>query len=167
MSKIIVTVILCLFSVYAHAQIKFESTVNTTGNAAANATMQLEWSMGEQLSIQQFSAGTLIITTGILQGSIVKIADPAINAEIKLFPNPANDFFNASLQFAKPGKMHLQIFDMAGKQLSTFSKNYAVGIYAEKFVTKQLPAGSYIVQVLFIADNGVSQKGSYKMIIQH
>ncbi len=63
--------------------------------------------------------------------------------------------------------MHLQIFDMAGKRLSAFSKDYATGIYMEKFTTAQLPAGSYIVQVLFIADNGESQKGSYKMIIQH
>ena len=167
MNKIIQVLIFCICSTAAHAQIKFESTINTTGNTSASGSMQLEWSMGEQLSIQQFNAGALIITTGILQGSIVKIADPAINAEIKLFPNPANDFFNASLQFSKTGKMHLQIFDMAGKQLSTFSKDYAVGIYAEKFTTKQLPAGTYIVQVLFIADNGQSQKGSYKMIIQH
>lgn len=167
MNKILQLLIFCICSAAAHAQIKFESTINTTGSAAGNATMQLEWSMGEQLSIQQFTAGALIITTGILQGSIVKIADPSVKAEIKLFPNPANDFFNASLQFAKTGKMHLQIFDMAGKQLSTFSKDYAVGIYAEKFNTKQLPAGTYIVQVLFIADNGESQKGSYKMIIQH
>lgn len=167
MNKIIPLLIFLICTLATQAQIKFESTINTTGSAAANGTMQLEWSMGEQISIQQFTAGSLIITTGILQGSVVKIADPTINAEIKLFPNPANDFFNASLQFTKTGKMHLQIFDMTGKQLSTFSKNYAVGIYSEKFVTKQLPAGSYIVQVLFIADNGVSQKGSYKMIIQH
>ncbi len=167
MNKIITIAILCMLSVYSNAQIRFESTINTTGSSATNGSLQLEWSMGEQVSIQQFSAAPLIITTGILQGSIVKIADPSVSAEIKLFPNPANDFFNASLQFAKTGKMHLQIFDMAGKQLSTFSKDYAVGIYSEKFNTKQLPAGTYIVQVLFIADNGQSQKGSYKMIIQH
>ena len=167
MTKIITIIFFCLLSIYSNAQIKFESTINTTGSSSANATMQLEWSMGEQLSIQQFTAGSLIITTGILQGSIVKIADPAINAEVKLFPNPANEFFNASFQFTKTGNMHLQIFDMAGKKLSTFSKAYAVGIYAEKFTSKQLPAGTYIVQVLFITDNGESQKGSYKMIIQH
>ena len=167
MNKIIQLLILCVCSVSTHAQIKFESTINTTGSSSGNGLLQLEWSMGEQLSIQQFTAGSLIITTGILQGSIVKITDPSINAEIKLFPNPANDFFNASLQFAKTGKMYLQIFDMAGKQLSTFSKDYAVGIYSEKFTTKQLPAGTYIVQVLFITDSGQSQKGSYKMIIQH
>ena len=167
MNKLIVITFLCFLSVYSNAQIKFESTINTTGSSSANNTLQLEWSMGEQLSIQQFAAGSLIITTGILQGSIIKIADPSITAEVKLFPNPANDFFNASFQFAKTGKMHLQIFDMSGKQVTKFSKNYAIGIYTEKFITKQLPAASYIVQVLFIADNGQSQKGSYKMIIQH
>ena len=167
MNKIIQLLIFCVCSVSANAQIKFESTINTTGSSSNVGSLQLEWSMGEQLSIQQFTAGSLIITTGILQGSIVKITDPSINADIKLFPNPANNFFNASFQFAKTGKMHLQIFDMAGKRLSTFIKDYAVGIYAEKFNTKQLPAGTYIVQVLFIADNGGSQKGSYKMIIQH
>ena len=167
MNKIIQLLVLCVVSVSANAQIKFESTINTTGSSSTSGAVQLEWSMGEQLSIQQFTAGALILTTGILQGSIVKILDTAVNAEIKLFPNPANDFFNASFQFAKTGKMHLQIFDMAGKRLSTFIKDYAVGIYLEKINTKQLPAGIYIVQVLFIAESGQSQKGSYKMIIQH
>jgi len=167
MKKIIQLLVLCLSATASNAQIRFESTMNTTGGSAASGTIQLEWSMGEQLSIQQFNAGALILTTGVLQGSIVKITDPSISAEIKLFPNPANDFFNASLQFTKTGKMYLQIFDMTGKKLSAFSKDYAVGIYSEKFDTKQLPAGTYIVQVLFIASNGESQKGSYKMIIQH
>lgn len=167
MKKITTIIILCLLAVCSNAQIRFESTLNTTGSSATNGSLQLEWSMGEQLSIQQFTAGSLIISTGILQGSIVKISDPSVNAEIKLFPNPANAFFNASFQFAKNGKMHLQIFDMAGKKLTAFSKDYVTGIYTEKFNTAQFPAGSYIVQVLFIADDGGSQKGSYKMIIQH
>jgi hypothetical protein len=167
MNKIITIVILCLLSVHLNAQIRFESTVNTTGSYAAAGSLQLEWSMGEQLSIQQFNAGALMITTGILQGSLVKITDPTVSAEIKLFPNPANSFFNASLQFAKNGKIHLQIFDMSGKKVSAFSKDYVAGIYLEKFTTEQLAAGTYIVQVLFIADTGESQKGSYKMIIQH
>ena len=167
MNKIITIIILCLLAVHSNAQIKFESTINTTGSSSSGSSLQLEWSMGEQLSIQQFTAGSLIITTGILQGSLVKTADPSVNAEIKLFPNPANAFFNASFQFTKNGKMHLQVFDMAGKKLSAFSKDYSIGIYAERFTTSQLPAGTYIIQVLFIADSGESQKGSYKMIIQH
>ena len=167
MNKIITIVILCLMAVDSNAQIKFVSTINTTGSSSSGSSLQLEWSMGEQLSIQQFTAGSLIITTGILQGSLVKITDPSINAEIKLLPNPANAFFNASFQFTKNGKMHLQIFDMAGKKLSAFSKDYAAGIYSERFTTSQLPGGTYIVQVLFITDTGESQKGSYKMIIQH
>ncbi len=167
MHKITAIAILCILSLCSNAQIKFESTINTTGGSSSTLNLQLEWSMGEQLSIQQFTAGSLIITTGILQGSIVKIADASVHAEIKLFPNPANDFFNASFQFTKNGKMHLQIFDMAGKKLTVFSKNYVTGIYSEKFTTAQLPAGNYIVQVLFITDSGESQKGSYKMIIQH
>ena len=107
MNKIIQLLILCLCMVTANAQIRFESTINTTGSSAASGAIQLEWSMGEQLSIQQFTAGSLVLTTGILQGTIVKITDPSINAEIKLFPNPANDFFNASLQFTRNGKMYL------------------------------------------------------------
>ena len=167
MNKIIQFLIFCICSAAADAQIKFESTINTTGGTSSNGNIQLEWSMGEQVSIQQFTAGPLIISTGILQGTLVKNANPSVNAEIKLFPNPANTFFNASLQFSKSGKMHLQIFDMASKKLSAFSKDYAAGIYSERFTTSHLPGGIYIVQVLFITDNGVSQKGSYKMIIQH
>lgn len=134
MNKILQLFIFCVYSVSANAQIKFESTINTIGSSSSTGSIQLEWSMDEQLSIQQFTACSLIITTGILQGSIVNITDPSVNAEIKLFPNPANVIFNASLQFTKTGKMHLQIFDMAGKQLSAFSKDYALGIYSENLI---------------------------------
>jgi hypothetical protein len=156
---------------HALAQVSIVSTLNNTGNYTANGNIQLEWSAGELTSISIFNNGLLLISTGILQGATPLptgvITYPIASNAVKLFPNPAQNNFNGSYSFDRPGIITTEIIGSNGVRLRLFTYTYSTGIVNEQYAVETLPAGTYLLKVTFTPYiSTILQTGIYKLIIQ-
>lgn len=89
------------------------------------------------------------------------LAKPTNKPEIRIFPNPANDFItieapeNSSIAFTA-----IRILDFLGNEKkSTFDRS-------NRFYVGNLPEGIYLLQLWLDTPNGM-QTAAYKIIIQH
>lgn len=70
-----------------------------------------------------------------------------IDAQIKIYPNPANNYTNVLLNLQEPNQVQLKLIDITGKEI--ISKNYGVLSGAQQLVvpTSNLESGLYFVKL--------------------
>ncbi len=66
---------------------------------------------------------------------------------IKLYPNPASDILNITLNEKISGKTSLSIYDDQGRQLQTKTVDKSISVLTESFLIKNLASGSYILKI--------------------
>ncbi|MFT3843824.1 MAG: T9SS type A sorting domain-containing protein [Lacibacter sp.] len=157
-----------LLMLTANAQVNITSTFNTTGHSSYTGTFQLDWSVSELTSIDTYSNSNIIITNGILQGTVTLATGINIiqisSTDVKLFPNPARDYFTGNFQFKKPGKLEVQLIDIKGSVINAWQSTYYTPLYNKTFTVDKLPSGTYLLKVVFHANNGTVYRGDYKLI---
>ncbi len=77
----------------------------------------------------------------------LSVDDPVDINEMNLYPNPANNAVNISLNARRSGKGHLRLFDMVGKEISASNLNIPQGEYSVEIATANLPEGVYIYRL--------------------
>ncbi len=68
-------------------------------------------------------------------------------AGISLFPNPAKDFTNLSIDATTAGRVVVDIINADGKQLSSTTIQVQSGTNLKRIDTNNLPAGNYLVKI--------------------
>lgn len=72
-----------------------------------------------------------------------------------VFPNPADDYLNLSLESAKSERIALEIVSPDGRNVLTLGENIQVnGLFEGKFSLQKLPAGEYL---LLLRTDGTTQ----------
>jgi hypothetical protein len=79
-------------------------------------------------------------------GSVAGVKENKFNADVKLFPNPANDKLVISVSNSKSTKGQVEIFDVTGKKIKSlnevdFSSSLPIDI-------ADLPKGQYIIKLI-------------------
>lgn len=88
-----------------------------------------------------FEGYRLVVNDPLSTDDVVEIED------MTLYPNPARDFVNVSLNAQRSGKGHLRLFDMVGKEISSSNVNIPQGEFTFEVNTADLPEGVYIYRL--------------------
>ncbi len=69
------------------------------------------------------------------------------NGGISVFPNPAHDFTNLSIDATNAGLVVIDLMSADGKQISTNSMQVQKGTNIKRISTNNLPAGTYLMRI--------------------
>jgi hypothetical protein len=75
------------------------------------------------------------------------------NANLQIFPNPATDKVNLSLNLDKAGLVKLTLYNVSGQEVSTLDNSETnSGLYTREIDLADVPAGVYFLKMDI--DNG-------------
>lgn len=149
---------------YSYSQDAKPFTMNSAGGTATIAGDIYEWSFAEMMLVNTSSGSNLVVTSGILQpfAPYVDINDP-VASEIPMFvyPNPTAGLLNLVTGFKEQGKLLYQLFDVSGKNLISQRISLSSGDNITTLSLDQFPAGEYLLNVVFKADNSIMHNRSF------
>ena len=158
--------ILALFPAYLRAQSITPNTLNNGGGSAAN----MDWSMGESVSIANFSAPNYFLNTGVLQPfttivTAINEYGPAVYGnQIRIGPNPTTSLVHFKGQFIQSGKLSIQVLDAKSSVILTHDAGTIISSYEKDIFMDSYPSGIFYVKVFFKPTNGLVKTGIYKII---
>jgi len=158
--------ILALFPAYLRAQSITPNTLNNGGGTMAN----MDWNMGESVSIANFSTPNYFLNTGFLQPmtSIVTAINeygPAVYGnQIMIGPNPTTNLVHFKGNFTQAGKLSIQVIDAKSSVILTHEAGIIISSYEKDIFMESYPSGIFYIKVLFKPSNGLAKTGIYKII---
>ena len=153
MKKINLLILSLTCSVCSYAQTVLPSTLNATGATASNGYYSFDWSVGESTAITTIASGNSMLTQGVLQyhsGNVVdrNLAMIWFPNEVRLFPNPVNNYLEVNFKHLIPGTIHLELSSQSGQILWQKELYYNGVSRIEKLNMSGLPAGIYTLYIL-------------------
>ena len=158
--------ILALFPAYLRAQSITPNTLNNGGGTAAN----MDWNMGESVSIANFSTPNYFLNTGMLQPltSVVTAINeygPAVyGKQITIGPNPTTNLVHFKGNFTQSGKLLIQVIDAKSSVILTHDAGTIISSYEKDIFMDSYPSGIFYIKVFFKPANGLAKSGIYKII---
>lgn len=162
----IINVCILFFATKISAQTINLHTFNN-GGGFNNTT---EWSIGESVSIANFTSNGYILTTGVLQPvtslstGIDEYGLLVFGHQITIGPNPTSNLLRIKTVFNEPGNLSFQILDSKSALLITQDAGFIFSIYNKELVLNDLPSGIFYVRVYFKPMSGKIKIGVYKII---
>ena len=158
--------ILALFPAYLSAQSITPNTLNNGGGSAAN----MDWSMGESVSIANFSAPNYFLNTGVLQPfttivTAINEYGPAVYGnQITIGPNPTTNLVHFKGTFTQSGKLSIQVIDAKSSVILTLDAGTINSSYEKDIFMDSYPSGIFYIKVFFKPTKGLAKTGIYKII---
>lgn len=152
------------------AQSPGQSVINSSGNTYRGGGYQVDWSIGETALVTGMYAanGQLIVTNGFLQPQAPAALDQHRYFqpdEVRVLPSPTYDVVEINLLTYQQGRVSLEVYDAAGKVLIQRTLvNPGFG-HLERISLGAYAAGTYILRIHLIPEQGFTRKtGSYKIV---
>lgn len=175
LKKINALIFSLIFSVCSYAQTVLPSTLNVAGATASKGYYSFDWSIGESTAITTIAKGNLMLTQGVLQYHSGNVVDKNLAMiwfpnEVRLFPNPVQNFLEVDFKHLVPGTIHLQLSSKSGQVLWQTNLDYNGVSRIEKLNMSGLPAGTYTLYILQdrVPDNyGLKKyykRGAFKIV---
>jgi hypothetical protein len=164
------------FSIIILATFLFPSTTNAqtlspyafnSGGGYSNTT---DWSIGESVSIANFTSNGYILTTGVLQPLIslstgINEYGPLVfGHQITIGPNPTSNLLRIKTVFNEPGNLSFQILDSKSALVINQDAGIIFSTYNKELMLNDLPSGVFYVRVYFKPMSGKIKIGVYKII---
>jgi len=86
-------------------------------------------------------------TLNVLQSEPTGIAETSAIADLRLFPNPAQNELNLSFNNALSGTVSVMVIDLTGRTVISESQNMALGVNTLRLNTSDLQPGLYMVRI--------------------
>jgi hypothetical protein len=163
---LILILVYCIFPSHLNAQSITPQTFNNGGGSAAN----MDWSMGESVSIANFSAPNYFLNTGVLQPfttivTAINEYGPAVYGnQITIGPNPTTNLVHFKGNFTQSGKLSIQVIDAKSSVILTLDAGTINSSYEKDIFMDSYPSGIFYVKVYFKPTNGLDKSGIYKII---
>jgi hypothetical protein len=141
-------------------------TLNNGGGSAAN----MEWSMGESVSIAHFAATNYFLNSGLLQPmtsvvtAINEYGPTVFGTQITIGPNPTSNLLHIKARFNEMGNLSIHLMDA---KLAIMFKHEAGTIfssYEKDVLMENYPSGVFYMKVYFKPSKGNAKTGIYKII---
>ena len=141
----------------------------TLSNGGGSAP-RMEWSMGESISIANFSGPGLLLNTGVLQPlssvvtSIIDNSTAVFSNELSIGPIPTINIVHVKAHFKQIGNLSLQVLDAKSNLLQTRESGGMISNFDIVLALDAYPAGIYYIRVYFKPIYGIVKTGIYKII---
>lgn len=162
--------IIFLFIFTGFTNIYSQSITPNTLNNGGGTSVNMDWSMGESVSIAQFATASYFLNTGVLQPmtSVVTFINeygPAVfGNQITIGPNPTINQVHFKGSFTQAGKLSIQVFDGKSSVLLTHDAGNMINNYEKDILLDSYPSGIFYVKVYFKPTNGLAKTGIFKII---
>jgi hypothetical protein len=129
-----------------------------------------EWSIGESVSIANFTSNGYILTTGVLQPitslstGINEYGPLVFGHQITVGPNPTSNLLRIKTLFNEPGNLSFQILDSKSAIFINQDAGLIFSTYSKELMLNDLPSGVFYVRVYFKPMSGKIKIGVYKII---
>ena len=141
-------------------------TFNNGGGSASS----IEWSIGESVSIANFTTPNYLLNTGLLQPlsnvvtSINEYCPVVYGHQITISPNPTTDLVHLKGQFNQMGRLSFQVIDSKSSILLTDEGGTNVSTYEKDIFMDNYPSGIFYIKVIFKPTNGIIKTGVFKIV---
>jgi hypothetical protein len=158
--------ILALFPAYLRAQSITPNTLNNGGGTMTN----MDWNMGESVSITNFSTPNFFLNTGVLQPfttvvtAINEYGPSVYGNQIMIGPNPTTNLVHFKGNFTQAGKLSIQVIDAKSSILHIHEAGTIISSYEKDIFMDSYPSGIFYIKVFFKPTKGLAKTGIYKII---
>jgi len=145
-------------------------TPHALNNGGGYSSNNMEWSIGESVSIANFIASGYSLNTGVLQPmtSIVTAINeygPAVfGTQITIGPNPTTNLLHIKARFNQAGSLSFQLIDAKSAIVFTQEAGNIFSSYEKDILMENYPSGVFYMKVYFKPSNGTVKTGIYKII---
>lgn len=157
------------FSAASFSQSVTPATLNATGGTNFFTFYRFEWSFGEATAILTMPSSNLVVTNGILQpgtNTPASVNNTGVwdRDEIKILPNPTQNWLEIDFFSKQTGKIALTLIDGSGRRLGQKQFDYNGTGFIEKMDLSSYPSGQYFLNIK-LTPTGVSvaKDGTYKV----
>jgi hypothetical protein len=147
-----------------------QSITPYTLSDGGGSSVNMEWSLGESVSIANFIASGYSLNTGVLQPmtSIVTAINeygPAVfGAQITIGPNPTTKLLHIKARFNQAGTISFQLIDAKSTIVFTQEAGTIFSSYDKDILMENYPSGVFYMKVYFKPTTGIAKTGIYKII---
>jgi hypothetical protein len=159
-----------LFNIWTSINIYSQSiTPYTLSNGGGHST-NMEWSMGESVSIANFIASGYSLNTGVLQPmtsivtAINEYGPSVFGTQITIGPNPTSNLLHIKARFNQAGNLTYQLIDAKSTIVFTQEAGTIFSSYDKDILMENYPSGVFYMKVYFKPNTGNAKTGIYKII---
>ena len=147
-----------------------QSITPYTFNNGGGSASSIEWSIGESVSIANFTTPNYLLNTGLLQPltnvvtSINDYGPVVFGNQITISPNPTTDLVHLKGQFNQMGRLSFQVIDSKSSILLTHEAGTNIISYEKDIFMHNYPSGIFYIKVFFKPTNGITKTGVFKIV---
>jgi len=147
-----------------------QSITPYTFNNGGGSASSIEWSIGESVSIANFTTPNYMFNTGLLQPltnvvtSINEYGPVVYGHQITISPNPTTDLVHLKGQFNQMGRLSFQVIDSKSSILLTHEAGTNIISYEKDIFMHNYPSGIFYIKVIFKPTNGIIKTGVFKIV---
>jgi len=147
-----------------------QSITPYTFNNGGGSASSIEWSIGESVSIANFTTPNYLLNTGLLQPltnvvtSINEYGPVVYGHQITISPNPTTDLVHFKGQFNQMGRLSFQVIDSKSSILLTHEAGTNIINYEKDIFMDNYPSGIFYIKVIFKPTNGIIKTGVFKIV---
>ena len=147
-----------------------QSITPYTFNNGGGSALSIEWSIGESVSIANFTTPNYMLNTGLLQPltnlvtSINEYGPVVYGHQITISPNPTTDLVHWKGQFNQMGRLSFQVIDSKSSVLLTHEAGTNIISYEKDIFLDHYPSGIFYIKVIFKPNYGIIKTGIFKIV---
>jgi len=147
-----------------------QSITPYTFNNGGGSASSIEWSIGESVSIANFTTPNYLLNTGLLQPltnvvtSINDYGPVVFGHQITISPNPTTQLVHLKGQFNQMGRLSFQVIDSKSSILLNHEAGTNIISYEKDIFLDNYPSGIFYIKVIFKPTNGIIKTGVFKIV---
>ena len=147
-----------------------QSITPYTFNNGGGSASSIEWSIGESVSIANFTTPNYLFNTGLLQPltnvvtSINDYGPVVFGHQITISPNPTTELVHLKGQFNQMGRLSFQVIDSKSSVLLTHEAGTNIISYEKDIFMDHYPSGIFYIKVIFKPNYGIIKTGVFKIV---
>ena len=147
-----------------------QSITPYTLSNGGGSSINMEWSLGESVSIANFIASGYSLNTGVLQPmtsivtAINEYGPVVFGTQITIGPNPTTNLLQIKARFNELGNLSFQLLDAKSTIVFTQEAGAIFSSYEKDILMENYPSGVFYMKVYFKPSNGIAKTGIYKII---
>lgn len=143
--------LLLLLNQTLEAQNTDPHVINANSGTYSKGSIILDWSFGEQISVQTLQAdSSFLLTTGFLQSYSTPwgpFPPDGSKTGIYTFPNPSSSLVAVRSTITSKGKIQIRLLQLNGLLLQQFQEDYEGIAYQRIINISRYESGIYLLQV--------------------
>lgn len=164
--KLIMVICFVFVTMAVSSQELSRQVISASGGQSEVGSLDLSWTMGQAGLVGTFTSPGLTLCAGFQQFDVLidGITEQVSDGNLRVYPNPFNDFIVLEMITEQKASLTLKLFDGSGKLWLTKEIHQQPTVINETIDMSGLPHGIYYLSVLVDTQNKISTNQTIKLI---